>query len=66
MPEPRTPLPTDPFDQALARLTGLPNGAHTQPTVIQDVDFYGNTTRLYDPDREARPGRDLVPHLRNR
>lgn len=37
-------LPTDPFDQMLSRLIGLPNGAHTQPTVDQAVDFYGNTT----------------------
>lgn len=37
-------LPTDPFDQALSRLIGLPNGAHTQPTVKQALDFYGNVT----------------------
>jgi hypothetical protein len=37
-------LPTDPFDQTLARLLGLPNGAHTDPTVVQAVDFYGNAT----------------------
>ena len=39
-----TILPTDRFDQALSRLLGLPNGAHTQPAVIQAVDFYGNVT----------------------
>lgn len=39
-----TVLPADFFDQSLARLIGLPNGAHTQPTVVQAVDFYGNTT----------------------
>jgi hypothetical protein len=39
-----TRLPTDPFDQMLSQLTGLPNGASTQPTVIQAQDFYGNTT----------------------
>lgn len=37
-------LPTDPFDQLLSRLLGLPNGAHTQPSVVQAVDWYGNTT----------------------
>jgi hypothetical protein len=37
-------LPTDVFDKLLSRLSGLPNGAHTQPSVVQDVDFYGNTT----------------------
>ncbi len=41
----RSPLlPTDPFDQALAQLTGLPNGAHTQPAVVPSTDYYGNTT----------------------
>lgn len=38
-------LPTDSFDQALARLVGLPNGASTQPTVVQTTDFYGKTTQ---------------------
>lgn len=37
-------LPTDQFDQMLARLVGLPGGAHTQPTVVQDADFYGKVT----------------------
>ncbi len=37
-------LPTDPFDSLLSRLIGLPGGAHVQPSVIQAVDFYGNTT----------------------
>jgi hypothetical protein len=37
-------LPADNFDKLLSRLIGLPNGAHTQPSVVQDVDFYGNTT----------------------
>jgi hypothetical protein len=37
-------LPTDPFDRQLSRLIGLPNGAHTQPSVVQAVDFYGNAT----------------------
>ena len=37
-------LPTDAFDKLLSRLVGLPNGAHTQPTVVQAIDFYGNTT----------------------
>src|SRR5262245_59756368 len=34
-------LPTDQFDKLLSRLIGLPNGAHTQPTVVQSLDFYG-------------------------
>jgi hypothetical protein len=37
-------LPSDSFDKLLSRQVGLPNGAHTQPTVVQDIDFYGNTT----------------------
>lgn len=37
-------LPSDPFDKLLSRLIGLPNGAHTQPTVVQAMDFYGHTT----------------------
>lgn len=37
-------LPTDHFDKALSRLTGLPDGAHTQPAVVQAMDFYGNVT----------------------
>jgi len=35
---------TDPFDLMLSKLIGLPNGAHTQPSVVQHIDFYGNTT----------------------
>ena len=37
-------LPTDDFDRMLSRLVGLPNGAHTAPTVVQSMDFYGHTT----------------------
>jgi hypothetical protein len=37
-------LPTDEFDRLLSRLVGLPNGAHSAPTVVQSMDFYGNTT----------------------
>lgn len=37
-------LPTDPIDRTLSRLMGLPNGAHTQPSVAQVVDYYGNAT----------------------
>lgn len=36
--------PTDQFDRTLSSMIGLPNGANTQPTVIQHIDFYGNTT----------------------
>jgi hypothetical protein len=45
--EQRVPTATraaDPFDRLLSDMIGLPNGAHTQPTVIQAIDFYGNTT----------------------
>lgn len=45
--ETRVPTATraaDPFDRLLSDMIGLPNGAHTQPTVIQAIDFYGNTT----------------------
>lgn len=37
-------LPTDPFDQQLSKLIGLPNGAHTSQAVVQAVDFYGKST----------------------
>lgn len=37
-------LSTDPFDRLLSSLLGLPNGAHANPTVVQSIDFYGNTT----------------------
>lgn len=37
-------LTTDQFDNLLSRLLGLPNGAHTQPAVVQSIDFYGNAT----------------------
>lgn len=37
-------LPSDEFDRLLSRLLGLPNGAHTNPTVVQSIDFYGNAT----------------------
>lgn len=37
-------LPSDAFDKLLSRTMGLPNGAHTQPAVVQSIDFYGNTT----------------------
>jgi hypothetical protein len=37
-------ITTDPFDRLLSSLLGLPNGAHTSPTVVQVVDFYGNAT----------------------
>jgi len=44
-PDSRSPiLPTDPFELALADKLGHPDGAHTQPSVVQAVDFYGNAT----------------------
>lgn len=41
---PTVSLPSDAFDKTLSRLIGLPNGAHTQPAVVQAIDFYGNAT----------------------
>jgi hypothetical protein len=37
-------LPTDPFEIALDKLIGQPNGAHTSAAVTQAKDFYGNVT----------------------
>jgi hypothetical protein len=37
-------LTQDAFDQMLSRLMGLPGGAHTKPTAVQAIDFYGHTT----------------------
>jgi hypothetical protein len=37
-------LPTDPFEITLSNLLGHPDGAHTEPAVRQDVDFYGNAS----------------------
>jgi len=37
-------LTTDPFDRLLSSMMGLPNGANTQPTVVQHIDFYGHAT----------------------
>ena len=39
-------LPTDPFELALEKLTGQPNGAHTNPVIVQARDFYGNVTQF--------------------
>lgn len=39
-------LPTDAYDNALARLSDLPNGAHTKPAIVQAQDFYGNVTQF--------------------
>ena len=35
---------SDPFDLLLSSMIGLPNGAHTQPSVVQHIDFYGHAT----------------------
>lgn len=35
---------TDQFDRQLSDMMGLPGGAHTQPAVVQDMDFYGHAT----------------------
>jgi len=42
--KPTVALASDPFDKLLSSMIGLPNGAHTQPSVVQAIDFYGNTT----------------------
>jgi hypothetical protein len=43
--EPRSKvLPTDPFDIALDNVLGHPNGAHTQPSIVQSIDHYGNVS----------------------
>lgn len=34
----------DAFDKVLSRLMGLPGGAHTKPSAVQSIDFYGNAT----------------------
>lgn len=36
---------SDPFDKLLSSMIGLPNGAHVPPTVVQHIDFYGNSTQ---------------------
>jgi hypothetical protein len=38
-------ITSDPFDKLLSSMMGLPNGAHVQPTVVQHLDFYGNSTQ---------------------
>lgn len=35
---------TDPFDKMLSGMIGLPNGAHTKPSIVQAIDFYGHST----------------------
>jgi hypothetical protein len=35
---------SDPFDRLLSDMIGLPGGAHSKPTVVQAIDFYGNAT----------------------
>lgn len=42
--KPTAAITSDPFDRLLSRMIGLPNGAHTQPAVVQAIDFYGNAT----------------------
>jgi hypothetical protein len=37
-------LPTDSFNRNFDALVGHPGGAHTQPAVVKDTDFYGNST----------------------
>lgn len=44
---PRSPiLPSDQFDLLLSSLIGHPNGGLAPAAVVQDVDFYGNTTQF--------------------
>lgn len=50
-------LPTDPFDLQMTSLIGLPNGAHTSPSIVQATDFYGNTTQfIVQSVRDAEGG----------
>lgn len=39
-------LPSDQFDLLLSSLIGHPNGGLAPAAVVQDVDFYGNTTQF--------------------
>lgn len=39
-------LPTAIYDKTLAGLIGLPNGAHTGVTAVQNIDYYGNVTNF--------------------
>jgi hypothetical protein len=41
---PTESITKDPYDRLLSSMIGLPNGAHTQPSVVQHIDFYGNAT----------------------
>jgi hypothetical protein len=38
-------LPADQFDILLGTLIGHPNGGHTPAAVVQDIDFYNNSTQ---------------------
>lgn len=42
--KPTASLSNDPFDKMLRSLIGLPNGAHTKPAVVHEIDFYGHST----------------------
>lgn len=37
-------LPTDLFDRILSSLLDRNDGAHTQPAMVQSVDYYGNVS----------------------
>ena len=41
-----TILPADQFDILLGKLIGHPNGGHTPAAVVQDIDFYNNSTQF--------------------
>lgn len=46
-PEPRSSvLPSDPFDIAMGKLIGHPNGGATSLAAVNDVDWYGNATQF--------------------
>ena len=57
--EPSGTLPQDPFEQQLARLVGLPNGAHTKPTIVSEIDWYGNTTQYIIQTVKADEGESV-------
>lgn len=49
-------LPTDPFDLALDRLIGLPDGAYVKPSMTQAIDFYGNVSSFMVQTVKAEQG----------
>ena len=59
-------LPTDPFEITLSGLLGHPDGAHTEPAVRQDVDFYGNATSYIVQTVKWAQGTTVFVQMMNR